>query len=252
MKALSIRSWATASWHCSARRSPMKTTRCGPAMPHSGCRRASAAIQMSFAERRVWRCRFASGSTLGTSWCARSAAICAWITRPLARPRTWQPAWSSLRRQAASSSPAETLRLVEGLVEVTPLGPVPVKGLGAPIEIFELVGAGAARTRLEAAEWRGLTRFVGRSAEMEQLRDALDQAGLGRGQVVAVVGEPGVGKSRLFWEFSHSHRVRGWLIVQSSSVSYGKATAPTCRSSISSRVTSGLRTGMTYARSGIK
>src|SRR5262249_51244615 len=106
---------------------------------------------------------------------------------------------------------AETLRLVEGLVEVTPLGPVPVKGLGAPIEIFELVGAGAARTRLEAAERRGLTRFVGRSTELEQLREALDQASLGRGQVVAVVGEPGVGKSRLFWEFTHSHRVHGWL-----------------------------------------
>src|SRR5215468_11946419 len=120
---------------------------------------------------------------------------------------------------------AETLRLVEGLVEVTSVGPVPVKGLGAPVEVFELVGAGTARTRLEAAARRGLTRFVGRSTELEQLRDALDQASLGRGQVVAVVGEPGVGKSRLFWEFAHSHRVRDWLIVQSGSVSYGKATA---------------------------
>jgi class 3 adenylate cyclase/tetratricopeptide (TPR) repeat protein len=120
---------------------------------------------------------------------------------------------------------AETLRLVEGLVEVTPLGSVPIKGLGAPIEIFELVGAGAARTRLEAAERRGLTRFVGRSAEMEQIRDALDRAGLGRGQVVAVVGEPGVGKSRLFWEFTHSHRLQRWLVLEGASVSYGKATS---------------------------
>jgi hypothetical protein len=87
------------------------------------------------------------------------------------------------------------------------------------------VGAGTARTRLEAAARRGLTRFVGRSTELEQLRDALEQATLGHGQVVAVVGEPGVGKSHLFWEFTHSHRVRGWLIVQSSSVSYGKAAA---------------------------
>ena len=69
---------------------------------------------------------------------------------------------------------AETLRLVEGLVGVNPLGPVPVKGLDAPIEVFELVGAGAARTRLEAAERHGLTRFVGRSAEMEQLLETLD------------------------------------------------------------------------------
>jgi class 3 adenylate cyclase/tetratricopeptide (TPR) repeat protein len=118
-----------------------------------------------------------------------------------------------------------TLHLVEGLVEVNPLGPVPIKGLGEPVEVFELVSGGTARTRLEAAERRGLTRFVGRSAEMEQIRDALGRASTGRGQVVAVVGEPGVGKSRLFWEFTHSHHVRGWSIVQSTSVSYGEATA---------------------------
>ena len=118
-----------------------------------------------------------------------------------------------------------TLALAEGFVQVTPLGPVPVKGLGEPVEVFELVGAGAARTRLQVAARRGLTRFVGRSAELEQLRGALDRASLGHGQVVAVVGEPGVGKSRLFWELTHSHRVHGWLIVQSASVSYGKATA---------------------------
>src|SRR5438093_4371 len=120
---------------------------------------------------------------------------------------------------------AETLRLAEGFVQVTPLGPVPVKGLGDPVEVFELVGAGAARTRLEAAARRGLTRFVGRTAELEQLRGALDRASLGHGQVVAVVGEPGVGKSRLFWALTHSHRVHGWLVLQSASISFGKATA---------------------------
>src|SRR5262249_17247640 len=120
---------------------------------------------------------------------------------------------------------ADTLPLAEGFAQVTPLGPVPIKGLGEPIEVFELVGAGPARTRLEAAARRGLTRFVGRDAELEQLRDALARANLGHGQVVAVVGEPGVGKSRLFWELLHSHRVHGWLIVQAASVSYGKATA---------------------------
>jgi class 3 adenylate cyclase len=120
---------------------------------------------------------------------------------------------------------AETLQLAEGFIQVTSLGPVPIKGLGEPVEVFELVGAGAARTRLEAAARRGLTRFVGRTAELEQLRDALGRASQGHGQVVAVVGEPGVGKSRLFWELLHSHRVQGWLIVQAASVSYGKATA---------------------------
>src|SRR5262249_36537896 len=117
----------------------------------------------------------------------------------------------------------DTLRLCEWHVEVTALGPVPIKGLGEPVEVFELMGAGAARTRFDAATRRGLTRFVGRGVELEQLRDALDQASKGRGQMVAVVGEPGVGKSRLFWEFTHSHRLQRWLVLEGASVSYGKA-----------------------------
>ena len=118
----------------------------------------------------------------------------------------------------------DTLRMAEGYVEVKPLGPVNVKGLGGPVEVYEVTGAGAARTRLQAAATRGLTRFVGRDAEMETLRQTLEHARGGHGQVVAVVGEPGVGKSRLFYEFTHSHRALDWLIVESGSVSYGKAT----------------------------
>jgi hypothetical protein len=118
----------------------------------------------------------------------------------------------------------ETLRLAEGYVEVTSLGPIPVKGLSDPIEIFELTGAGQARTRLQAAALRGLTRFVGRDAEIEHLRRVLGQAGAGRGQVAAIVGEAGVGKSRLTYEFTRSHRVQDWLILEASSVSHGKAT----------------------------
>jgi len=119
---------------------------------------------------------------------------------------------------------AETLRLAEGYIEVKPLGPVPVKGLEAPVEIYEVVGAGSQRSRLRAAAARGLTRFVGRETELEQLRLALGRAAGGQGQVMAIVGEPGVGKSRLVWEVTHSHRTHGWLTVQASSVSYGKAT----------------------------
>jgi class 3 adenylate cyclase/tetratricopeptide (TPR) repeat protein len=120
---------------------------------------------------------------------------------------------------------ADTARLAEGYVEVKALGPIPVKGLEQPVEVFELIGAGAARTRLQAAALRGLTRFVGRDAEIEHLRRGLTQADAGSGQVVAVVGEAGVGKSRLTYEFTHSHRVQEWLILQASSVSYGKATS---------------------------
>jgi class 3 adenylate cyclase len=118
----------------------------------------------------------------------------------------------------------ETLRLAEGWIHVRPLGPVPVKGLGEPVEVHELIGA-AARTRLQAASARGLSRFVGRESEMIQLQAAAEQAARGRGQIVAVVGEPGVGKSRLFYEFIESHRIHDWLVLRSASVSYGKATA---------------------------
>jgi len=120
---------------------------------------------------------------------------------------------------------ADTLRLVEGYVTAKPLGPVPVKGLEAAMEVYELTGAGPLRSRLHAAAARGLTRFVGREGELEQLREALARAAQGHGQVVAVVGEPGVGKSRLVWEVTHSHRVHGWLVLQAGSVSYGKATS---------------------------
>jgi class 3 adenylate cyclase/tetratricopeptide (TPR) repeat protein len=120
---------------------------------------------------------------------------------------------------------AETLRLAEGFAEVNPLGPVAIKGLAEPVEVFELVGAGAARTRLDAAARRGLTRFVGRGTEMQQIRDALGRAGTGRGQVLAVVGEPGVGKSRLVWEVTLSSVIAGWRVLKAASVSYGKATS---------------------------
>jgi class 3 adenylate cyclase/tetratricopeptide (TPR) repeat protein len=119
----------------------------------------------------------------------------------------------------------ETLRLAEGFVEVVPIGPVPVKGLPGPVEVFELAGPSATRTRLQASAARGLTRFVGRGRELDHLRQALDKARVGQGQVVAVVGEPGVGKSRLLWEFIHSHQTQDWLVLESSSVSYGKASA---------------------------
>src|SRR2546426_2840553 len=108
---------------------------------------------------------------------------------------------------------------------VTPLGPVPVKGLQEPVAVYELLRAGPVRSRLQAAVARGLTRFVGRDVELEQLRQALARAGGGQGQVVAGVGEAGVGKSRLLYEFTRSHHPHDWLLLASNSVSYGKATA---------------------------
>ena len=117
-----------------------------------------------------------------------------------------------------------TLSLVEGWVEARSLGPMPVKGLDAPLEVCEIVGAGAARSRLQAGARRGLSRFVGRTPELDQLREALERAAAGRGQVVAVVGEPGVGKSRLFHEIITAMPPSGWRVLEGRSVSYGKST----------------------------
>jgi class 3 adenylate cyclase len=119
---------------------------------------------------------------------------------------------------------AATLRLAEGLIQVNALGQFPVKGLTEPVEVCELVGASTIRGRLQASAARGLTHFVGRHQELAALQQALEQAGAGHGQVVAAVGEAGVGKSRLAYEFVHSHHTQGWSVLESASVSYGKAT----------------------------
>jgi len=120
--------------------------------------------------------------------------------------------------------PQAVLSLAEGYVQVTPLGPMPVKGIATPVDVFELVGVSGIRRRLQATAARGLTRFVGRDTEFAALVQALARAGAGHGQVVAVVGEAGVGKSRLVYECVHSHHTQGWSVLESASVSYGKAT----------------------------
>jgi class 3 adenylate cyclase/tetratricopeptide (TPR) repeat protein len=117
------------------------------------------------------------------------------------------------------------LRLVEGFVQVKALGAMPIRGLRDPVEVYEVTGASGVRSRLQvAAAARGLTRFVGRQQELLALQQALERAGAGHGQMVALVGEAGVGKSRLLYEFVHSHYTPGWLVLESASVSYGKAT----------------------------
>src|SRR2546421_436618 len=98
---------------------------------------------------------------------------------------------------------ASTQRLTEGYFAFKDLGLTQIKGVEAPLNIYEVLGIGQLRTRLQVmATRRGLTRFVGRQSEMEQLTKALEQAKAGHGQIVGVMGEPGLGKSRLFYEFT--------------------------------------------------
>jgi class 3 adenylate cyclase/tetratricopeptide (TPR) repeat protein len=119
---------------------------------------------------------------------------------------------------------AAALQLVEGAVQVNALGPTPVKGLAEPMDVFELVGAIPGHHRLQAAVARGLTRFVGREQELATLTQALVKAGQGQGQIGALLGEAGVGKSRLVYECIHSHATQSWCVLESAAVSYGRAT----------------------------
>src|SRR5262249_60942608 len=104
------------------------------------------------------------------------------------------------------------------------LGPGAVRGLAEPVDVCELVGATPVHRRLQAAAARGLTRFVGREQELAALTQALAQAGRGQGQLVALLGEAGVGKSRLVYECVHSHATQDWRVLESASVSYRSAT----------------------------
>jgi len=120
---------------------------------------------------------------------------------------------------------ASTLGLADGMVQVRSLGPTIVRGVTAPIEVFELVSSRQGRSRLEARAARGLTGFVGRDNELAVLHRALHQASDGRGQMVAVIGDPGVGKSRLVREIVHGPATTGWLVLEAGCVSYGSTTA---------------------------
>jgi class 3 adenylate cyclase/tetratricopeptide (TPR) repeat protein len=117
---------------------------------------------------------------------------------------------------------AQTLRLVEGRMEVASQGELRVKGVAEPVAVYELKGAGAARSRLDVAAARGLSPFVGRDAELAVLADAARRAATGRGQVVALLGEPGVGKSRLILELRSSEALRDWLVLEGHATPYGK------------------------------
>jgi class 3 adenylate cyclase/tetratricopeptide (TPR) repeat protein len=117
-----------------------------------------------------------------------------------------------------------TRRLCEGYFLFKALGPTKVKGVTEPVNVYEVTGLGPLRTRLQRSASRGYTRFVGRQHEMEALKHAAELAKAGHGQIVAAMGEPGVGKSRLFYEFKAVCQSE-WMVLEAFSVSHGKASA---------------------------
>jgi class 3 adenylate cyclase/tetratricopeptide (TPR) repeat protein len=97
-----------------------------------------------------------------------------------------------------------THQLVEGYIRSEPVGPVQVRGRSEPVQVYKVTGRRRRRGRLEVRAEQGLTPLVGRHREPPLLRDCLARANAGRGQVVGIVGEAGVGKSRLLHEFRKS------------------------------------------------
>ncbi len=115
---------------------------------------------------------------------------------------------------------AEVQRLVQGQVTARPVDAVQIQGL-PPIEAFELIGETIALSRFEAAAQRGLSRFVSREAELAMLQSAADRAGSGVGQAVGVVGDAGLGKTRLLWEFVQGLRAQGWSVLAVHTTEHG-------------------------------
>jgi class 3 adenylate cyclase/tetratricopeptide (TPR) repeat protein len=116
-----------------------------------------------------------------------------------------------------------TWRLVEGYVRGERVGPVQVKGRSEPVVVVRLLGAGPRRSPLEGLDSRGLSHFVGRDRELETLLALFPAVEEGRGQAVGIVGEPGVGKSRLLLEFRHRLASRRVTYLQGRCLSYGAA-----------------------------
>ena len=115
-----------------------------------------------------------------------------------------------------------TQRSVDGFFDLRSLGPVRVKGVSDPVGVFVLEDLGRHRTRLDTSRARGLSRFVGRDAEMATLESALEHSLEGSGRVAAVVGEAGVGKSRLCAEFVERCRSRGLVVYEAHCPAHGR------------------------------
>ena len=128
-----------------------------------------------------------------------------------------------MAKPASILATEHTLALVRDRVAARALGPVAVRGLQSPVVVHEITGAVPIRSRLDAASPRARAPLVGREAPLARLDEALDAMLAGRGQIVSMVGDAGVGKSRLCLEFARRCRARGCLVIEAPAVSYGRA-----------------------------
>jgi len=116
-----------------------------------------------------------------------------------------------------------TAALAAGFLDLDDLGEFEIKGASQPVRVSRLVGIGSARSRLDLARSRGFSQFVGREAELEELRLALAEAETGEGRAVGIVAEPGIGKSRLCHEFAEHCRREGFEVFEAQAQAHGTA-----------------------------
>ena len=119
----------------------------------------------------------------------------------------------------------DTFKLTEGLFRFESLGPKEIKGKERSVQIYQVIAPSSRRTRFDVNAERGLTPFVGRTRELENLLDGLDRAKAGRGQAFSLIGEAGVGKSRLLYEFHKAVTNEDIVFLEGKCLSYGRGAA---------------------------
>jgi class 3 adenylate cyclase len=117
---------------------------------------------------------------------------------------------------------AQTAHLIEGYFALRSLGKIALKGASEPLGVYALEGLGSLRDHFERSRARGLSKFVGRAAELATLEAALERSLEGRGQTVGVVADAGTGKSRLCFEFVERCRSRGFTVLEARGVAHGR------------------------------
>jgi len=116
----------------------------------------------------------------------------------------------------------DTFKLTEGLFRFEALGERQVKGREAPVKAYQVIATSTRRTRFDVSAEQGLTPFVGRERELELLLDGFERAKSGRGQAFSIMGEAGVGKSRILYEFRKAIGSEDVTFLEGRCLSYGR------------------------------
>jgi class 3 adenylate cyclase/tetratricopeptide (TPR) repeat protein len=119
----------------------------------------------------------------------------------------------------------DTFKLTEGFFRFEALGAKHVKGKEKPMKVYQVIAPSTRRTRFDVSAERGLSKFIGRERELELLLDSFERAKAGRGQAVSIMGEAGVGKSRLLYEFRKAVANEDILFLEGKCLSYSRGVA---------------------------